>query len=81
MDKKKTAGIIGAIILALAGGSWALSFDFSSTTTSEINIGGDTTIEEGDTIIDLNATEIEEIIETAINLNCQLDIFEDEDCP
>ncbi len=34
MNKTKTAISIGAILLALAGGSWALSFDFSQTTTT-----------------------------------------------
>lgn len=81
MNKKKQVGVLGAILIAIAGGSYAFTFDFSSTTSTEVNIGGDTNIEEGDTLIDLNATDIEEIIDTAINLNCQLDIFEDDDCP
>ena len=45
MKKKKAAqaSIVGAILLAIAGGSYAISLDFSSTTTT--TIGGDTNID------------------------------------
>ena len=39
MEKKKTVGILGALLVAIAGGSYALNLDFSSTTTT--TIGGD----------------------------------------
>jgi len=53
MASKKAVGTIAAILIALAGGSWALSFDFSQT---ETNIGGDTNIDisnEGDDFCEL----------------------------
>lgn len=36
MAKKKTMGILGALLIAIAGGSYAMNFDFSSTTTTTI---------------------------------------------
>ena len=39
MEKKKTVGILGALLVAIAGDSYALNLDFSSTTTT--TIGGD----------------------------------------
>jgi len=43
LNKKKSAGILGALLVAIAGGSYAFTFDFSSTTTT--TIGGDTNID------------------------------------
>jgi len=34
MKSKKTMTALAAIIIAVAGGSWALTFDFSTTTTT-----------------------------------------------
>ena len=42
MDKKAKVGIPLALIAAIAGGSYAFTFDFSQTT--ETNISGDTNI-------------------------------------
>ena len=41
MASKKAMATIGAILIALAGGSWALTLDFSQTTIGQI---GDNTI-------------------------------------
>lgn len=47
MEKKKSLGIVGALLLAIAGGSYAITLDFSQTTS----IVGDTiTTVTGDTI-------------------------------
>jgi len=54
MDKKKSLGIVGALLLAIAGGSYAISLDFSQTTS----IVGDTiTTVTGDTINNFLANE------------------------
>jgi len=54
MEKKKQLGVVGALLLAIAGGSYAISLDFSQTTS----IVGDTiTTVTGDTINNFLADE------------------------
>jgi hypothetical protein len=53
MSSKKVAGAIIALIMAVAGGGFALSLDFSTTTQDDHSVtdSSTTVINEGDTII------------------------------
>jgi len=64
MNKKKQAGVLGAILVAIAGGSYAISFDFSSTT--ETNISGDTNIGDVITNLDIDIDTLREICDSGI---------------
>lgn len=68
METKKVAGIVIALIVAITGGGFALSLDFSTTTQTDQSVTDSSTtiINEGDTIT------INEAVDTFTD-----DIFDD----
>ncbi len=77
--KKSTQAFLIAIITAVIGGGSL--FTYNSVVTTNIQEGDTTTtIIEGDSenIFEIDKEDIKEI---AIDLNCQLDIIKDPDCP
>jgi len=65
LNKKQGIGAsLAAIAIAIAGGSYALTFDFSSTT--ETNISGDTNIGDTITNLDIDIGDLKEICASGI---------------